>query len=410
MSLEISFSALWRSALCGALLLTSACASDVPEEPALGSTESTALAPLMSSTRPVVGQYIVVLREGAAAEASADLLRAVGGEALFTYQHTIKGFAARLDDAAVKALRADPRVAFIAEDGVVEAMGSGAPPIGSGPIGGNIVQPNAPWNLDRIDQRTLPLSTTYNYLSSGSGVHAYVIDTGFRRTHVEYASRVGNGFDAVTPGGGGDDCNGHGTHLAGIIGGTTYGVAKGVTLHPVRVLSCSGSGSTAQVISGIDWVTANHVKPAVANVSLGGPASAALDAAVLASINAGVTYAVVAGSSASNACNFSPARVTQALTVAASNINDVVSPNANFGPCLDLYAPGVGILSSWHTSDTATATLSGGSMATAHVSGAVALYLQGSPLATPAQAHAHIVGRATAGVLTPSGLLLYTGP
>jgi subtilisin family serine protease len=422
MNQTLSFSALsslGRSALCGALLFASACASDAPADEANAEpvAESTTMAPLMSSPRPVLGQYIVVLhdREASAQATSAELLRAAGAEALYTYQHSIKGFAARLSETAVKALRADPRVAFIAEDSLVETFSSGKPVTGGGPIGGNIVQPNAPWNLDRIDQRNLPLSTTYNYWSSGSGVHAYVIDTGFRLTHQEYAGRVGGGVDVVTPGGNANDCNGHGTALAGLIGGTTYGVAKSVTLHPVRVLGCNGSGTTAQVIAGVDWVTANHVKPAVANMSIGGAANVALDNAVVNSINAGVTYAVVSGSSATNACNFSPARVGPALTVAASNINDGVASSANSGPCLDLYAPGVQVTTTWNTSDTATITLSGGSMGTAHVSGAVALFLQGSPNATAAQAHAHIVNRATPNVLTgvPAGTanrLLYTGP
>ena len=235
-------------------------------------------------------------------------------------------------------------------------------------------QLNPTWGLDRIDQRNLPLTTSYSYVTTGAGVHAYVIDTGIRRTHVEFTGRIGNHFDYS--GGLAVDCNGHGTHLSGTIGGTTYGVAKRVTLHPVKVLDCNGSGSFAQVIAGVDWVTGNRILPAVADLSLGGAPNAALDAAVQRSINRGVVYVVSAGSSGGSACNYSPARIPAAYTVGSSTIADAAHAASNKGPCLDLFAPGINVLSAWHTGDTAWANLSGTSMAAAHAAGAAARYLQ----------------------------------
>jgi subtilisin family serine protease len=209
--------------------------------------------------------------------------------------------------------------------------------------------------IDRIDQRNLPLSTTYTYNFTGAGVHAYIIDTGIRATHQNFGGRVSSqGFTAINDGNGTNDCNGHGTHVSGTVGSSTYGVAKGVTLHAVRVLGCTGSGSTAGVIAGVDWVTQNRILPAVANMSLGGGVSTALDTAVNNSINAGVTYAIAAGNSNANACNSSPARVAAALTVGSTTTSDARSSFSNFGTCVDLFAPGSGITSTWNTSDTAT--------------------------------------------------------
>jgi Subtilase family/Bacterial Ig domain len=279
-------------------------------------------------------------------------------------------------------------VAFVEEDGEVHAVATQTP---------------ATWGLDRIDQRALPLSSSYTYNQTGAGVHAYVIDTGLRATHAQFAGRVGNGYTAINDGRGTSDCNGHGTHVAGTVGGTTYGVAKSVTLHPVRVLNCSGSGTTSGVIAGVDWVTANRVKPAVANMSLGGGASSALDTAVVNSTNAGVTYAVAAGNSNANACNSSPARVAAALTVGATTSTDARASYSNYGSCLDIFAPGSSITSAWYTSDSATNTISGTSMASPHVAGAVALYLQTAPTATPAQVAQAVVAIATQGVVTSPG-------
>jgi hypothetical protein len=278
----------------------------------------------------------------------------------------------------------------------------------------NAVQPSAVWGLDRIDQRLLPLRTTYVYSTTASGVHAYIIDTGILVTHTQFTGRIGNGFTSIADGKGVVDCNGHGTHVAGTVGGTTYGVAKGVWLHPVRVLGCTGSGSNAGVIAGINWVTTNHVKPAVANMSLGGGFSFAVNTAVEKSIKAGVTYVVAAGNEDVDACTKSPASTLTAITVGATDITDTRATFSNWGHCVDLFAPGVGIKSAWHTSNTATNTINGTSMASPHVAGVVALYLKSKPAATPAQATDWVLGYATPGiVLNPvmwsPNRLLYSG-
>jgi subtilisin family serine protease len=369
---------------------------------------STALAPtgLVRSTNAIPGQYVVVLRTGelaargeGAATVAVELTRKVGAQLTHSYSHALAGFAARMSEAEAKALLADPRVEYVAEDAVVKL---------------DATQTGATWGLDRIDQKGLPTNGNYSYHTTGAGVHAYIIDTGIRLTHAELAGRIGNGFDAVTSGGNAADCNGHGTHVAGTVGGTTYGVAKGVTLHPVRVLDCNGSGSFAGVIAGVDWVTANHVKPAVANMSLGGGVFAAVDTAVTNSINAGVTYAIAAGNSNADACNSSPARTPAAITVGATDASDARASFSNFGTCTDLFGPGVSITSSYFTSDTATAVLSGTSMATPHVAGVAALYLERVPTATPAQVTARLTSAALPGAVGNPGagspnLLLHNG-
>jgi subtilisin family serine protease len=288
----------------------------------------------------------------------------------------------------------DSRVAFVEEDGVMEAL---------------VTQAGATWGLDRVDQRSRPLGGSYVYNQTGASVHVYIVDT----THNEFAGRVGNGFSSISDGQGTNDCNGHGTHVAGSVGGTTYGVAKGVTLHAVRVLGCSGSGTTSGVIQGVDWVTANRVRPAVANMSLGGGASSALDAAINNSIAAGVVYAVAAGNSNADACGSSPARVPAALTAGATTSTDARSSFSNFGACLDVFAPGSSITSAWNTSNTAASTISGTSMASPHVAGAAALYLQTNPGAAAATVAQAVVAQATAGVVGSPGTgspnrLLYT--
>jgi subtilisin family serine protease len=272
--------------------------------------------------------------------------------------------------------------------------------------------------LDRIDQRTLPLNAAYTYSTTASNVHAYIIDTGIRTTHADFGGRATSGFDSIN-GGPAEDCNGHGTHVAGTVGGSKYGVAKNVHLVAVRVLDCQGSGTTAQVVAGIDWVTAHAVKPAVANMSLGGSADPVLDNAVRRSISSGVTYAIAAGNGvlglfAQNACTQSPARVSEAITVSATDATDSKPSWANVGTCVDVFAPGINITSDWSTSNTATNTISGTSMATPHVTGAAALYLARHPNARPAEVQAAIVGNATSGVVKSPGFgspnrLLYTG-
>ena len=395
----------------GAALADEAVADEADQSAAQLAAQSTAPAAalptgLLRAARPIPGQYIVVLHEaelaarseGALAVASA-MTKAVGGQLLHGYSHALTGFAAKMSEEAARKLLADPRVAFIEEDGVMQA---------------DATQAGATWGLDRIDQKARPVNGNYSYHTTGAGVHAYIIDTGMRLTHSEYAGRVGNGFDAVTSGGNANDCNGHGTHVAGTVGGSTYGVAKGVTLHPVRVLDCNGSGSYAGVIAGVDWVTANRVLPAVANMSLGGGASAAVDAAVTSSIAAGVSYAIAAGNNNADACSFSPARTPNAITVSATDANDARSSFSNYGTCVDIAAPGSSITSSWLTSDTATAVLSGTSMAAPHVAGVAALYLERAPGATPAQVAAKLASSAVSGVVTNPGagspnLLLHNG-
>ena len=347
--------------------------------------------------RPVANQYIVVLNDYAAdpkgedslAEYIAnDLATAHKGKVDKVYKHSIHGFSIRMSEEDALALSQDPRVDFVEEDGEVHA---------------STVQTGATWGLDRIDQRNRPLDGNYNYTPTGSGVNAYIIDTGIRRTHAQFGGRASAGYDSIGDGQNTNDCNGHGTHVAGTVGGSTYGVAKAVRLYAVRVLNCSGSGTDAGVIAGIDWVTANHVKPAVANMSLGGGASTALDNAVQNSINAGVTYAVAAGNENQNACNVSPARAANAITVGSTTSSDARSSFSNYGTCVDIFAPGSSITSAWYTSDTATNTISGTSMASPHVAGVAVLYLQNNPTASPATVASQIINTATTGVLTGIG-------
>ena len=346
-----------------------------------------------TTERAIPGRYIVVLNDeqpGARANVRpmvAELARQFGGRVAHVFEHTIRGFAASMSATAAAALARDPRVRYIEQDSerfIVQT------------------QTGATWGIDRIDQRDRPLSGTYTY-NTAIGVHVYVIDTGIRALHTEFGGRVADGHSTVADSNGTNDCNGHGTHVAGTIGGITYGVAKDVTLHPVRVLGCSGSGSTSGVIAGVDWVTAHHVLPAVANMSLGGGASTALDDAVRRSIAAGVTYAIAAGNSNANACDSSPARVSQALTVGSSTSSDVRSSFSNFGTCVDIFAPGSSITSAWITNDTATNTISGTSMASPHVAGVAALFLFNNPGATPADVHAAVVNNASVNKLSSIG-------
>jgi hypothetical protein len=351
---------------------------------------------------PSRDSYIVVLKPDTARSAAAapssrplvaamaqELSRAHDGAVTSVYQYALKGFAAQLTADQAEALNNDPRVAYVEPDQVFHTLATQTP---------------ATWGLDRVDQRDLPLNNTYAYNQTGQGVQAYIIDTGIRASHQEFAGRIGNGFTSVNDGNGTNDCNGHGTHVAGTVGGTTYGLAKQVTLHAVRVLSCSGSGSNAGVIAGVDWVTQNHgSSPAVANMSLGGGVSTALDQAVANSISSGVSYAIAAGNSNANACNSSPARVASANTVGATTNTDARSSFSNFGTCVDIFAPGSNITSSWNTSDSATNTISGTSMATPHVAGALALYLQTNPGASPATATQALINNSTPNKVTNPG-------
>ena len=362
-----------------------------------------------TAQRPT-GDVIVVLKEEAASLATESNSRArvssVAGDMASSHRlqvkrsfsHALRGFVAKADDKAIARLLADPRVAYVEEDGYVSI---------------NATQTGATWGIDRVDQRNLPLDSSYTYNTTASGVHAYIIDTGVLLSHSQFSGRMGNGYDAVTSGGNANDCNGHGTHVAGTVGGTTYGIAKGVTIHPVRVLGCNGSGTNSGVIAGMDWVAQNHIKPAVANMSLGGGASQATDDAVQRMVNAGVTVVVAAGNDNGNACSYSPARAANAITVGSTTNTDARSSFSNYGTCLDIFAPGSSITSAWHTSSTATNTISGTSMAAPHVAGAAALYLASNPTASPAQVTSALTGSATPGKVTGAqtgspNLLLYT--
>jgi len=346
------------------------------------------------SENRIPDQYIVVLNDNVAdvdLEASRLAQNYFGDRSSgHTYRSALKGFSVRMSEQGAAKLAEDPRVAFVEEDSEVSA---------------SVTQTGATWGLDRIDQRDLPLNGQYNYDFTGSGVTAYIIDTGIRASHNEFGGRVISGFTAINDGRGTDDCHGHGTHVAGTVGGATYGVAKSVSLVAVRVLNCQGSGTTSGVIAGVDWVRSNHTgtNPAVANMSLGGSASSSLDTAVNNSINDGVTYVIAAGNSNANACNYSPARVANALTVGSTTSIDARSSFSNFGTCLDIFAPGSSITSAWSTSNTATNTISGTSMASPHVAGVAALYLETSPGASPATVVGAIVNGSTLNKVTSAG-------
>jgi subtilisin family serine protease len=345
---------------------------------------------LAPSATAIDGQWIVVLRNGEVAKSETrsvarDLAATADVRPEHVYRTALRGVSAGMSRAEAAELARDPRVAYVEQDAVVRTTAT---------------QADATWGLDRIDQRDLPLSTTYTYDTTAADVTAYIIDTGIRTTHDEFGGRASVGTDSVGDGQNGQDCNGHGTHVAGTVGGSTYGVAKATSLVAVRVLNCSGSGSTAGVVAGIDWVTANADGPSVANMSLGGGASTTLDDAVERSVASGVTYAIAAGNGnifgqPQNACNYSPARVPEAITVGATDNTDRRASWSNYGTCLDLFAPGVNITSSWNDSDTGIDTISGTSMATPHTAGVAALYLQQNPSATPAQVGQAVVANTT---------------
>ena len=341
------------------------------------------------------GAWIVTLRPDVdPAAAAGALAREHGGRVGYVYEHALNGFSFRGSQAAATALQSNPNVVAVEADAEVWL---------------ETTQSSATWGLDRIDQRSLPLSGTYTYEQTGSGVTAYVIDSGIRFSHAQFGGRAVLGADFVGDGQNGNDCNGHGTHVAGTIGGSTYGVAKNVTLVSVRVFGCTGGSTWETIIAGINWAAGDHPAgaPAVANMSLGGGANSSVDSATNGLINDGVATAVAAGNGnviglQANACNYSPARVPAAMTISATDSSDRKVSWANYGDCVDWFAPGVSITSSWSTSNTATNTISGTSMATPHTAGAAALYLEANPGASPATVRDALYDATTKGIVTSS--------
>lgn len=351
--------------------------------------------------------YIVTFVDGTDARAEAARMRAQNFSVSFVYEHVFPGMAVELPAGAAEALARNPRVARIEPDGIAT-------------ISADVTQTGATWGLDRIDQQLLPLDSKFTYPTSpGSGVRAYILDTGILSTHQEFTGRIGPGQSYISDGRGTEDCNGHGTHVAGTVGGTRWGVAKAATLVAVRVLNCSGSGSWSGIIAGLDWVRGDVGSPkrwpAVVNMSLGGGASSSIDTAVTNVVNAGITVVVAAGNSNRNACNFSPARAPAAVTVGATTSSDYRASYSNYGSCLDIFAPGSSITSAWYTGTNATNTISGTSMASPHVAGVVAVLLGQTPTMTTAEVAQTLATTATLNRVLSAGknspnLLLYIGP
>jgi subtilisin family serine protease len=378
--------------------------------PALAGAMALSSTPAQAQTDSGQSATVIVQLAPTAAPVSSlvtTLVNRYGGQVGFTYTTALQGFSVTLPASAVGRLARDPLVKEVTPDQLVTVAD---------------VQSGAQYDLDRIDQRSAALDGNYTYGATGAGVHAYDIDTGITPGHVDFTGRVSIGIDTVGDGANGVDCAGHGTHTAGSIGGTVHGVAKQVQLVAVRVLGCDGSGSSAGIVAGVDWVAGHAVHPAVANMSLGSSlgTDSAIDAAVNGLINSGVTVAVAAGNGygnglyAQNACSTSPADVPNAITVSATDNTDTKPIWANIGNCVDLFAPGVGVVSDWYTSNTATQSDDGTSMSAPHVAGAAALYLQGNPTATPAQVASFLTSQATAGAVKSPGSgsrnkLLYIG-
>jgi subtilisin family serine protease len=382
---------------------TSAAKSPATASARITGREKAAAAKARRDAKLKTAEYIIVFRPAANLDDEIRGIGALKASVGKRFENAFKGVTATLNEKQLKGLSNNPNISFIEKDSSVALI----EPV---PV---TTQTNAPWSLDRIDQLT-GRDGNYNYSVSGSGVTAYVIDTGILSSHSNFGGRVLSGFSSIS--GGTEDCNGHGTHVAGTIGSSTYGVAKSVSLVPVRVLDCSGSGTISGVIAGVDWVASqSSVGLKVANMSLGGGASNALDTAVNGLISKGTTVVVAAGNNGANACNYSPARVPAAITVAASTSTDAFASYSNRGSCVDIVAPGTSIVSTWHTSSTATNTISGTSMASPHVAGAVALFLQQFGLKSPAEMDQIVKAKGSVNVVTslPSGtvnLLVHTDP
>lgn len=360
-------------------------------------------------TQLVPNEYIVALSTSrvSAAQLSAQaqtMAASAGAQIVAIFGAAINGFAVKADAAAINVIRANPTVEYVQPVQVIRAIATQSP--------------TPSWGLDRIDQRNLPLNSSFTYPTGGAAVHIYIIDTGILTTHNDFAGRIGNSANFITPtapsGPAWTDCAGHGTHVSGTAAGTTYGIMKTATIHAVRVLNCNGSGTTTSVVAGINYVITNAIAPAVSNMSLGGGPDVTIDNATNNMVAAGIVSAVAAGNSNANACNFSPARAANALTVGATTITDARASFSNFGTCLDLFGPGQNITSDWIGSNTATNTISGTSMASPHVAGVAALYRSFNPTATATQVASALINNATLNVVTNPGTgspnrMLYMG-
>ena len=373
---------------------TAAPATAAPIRPAIGTV--------------LPGSYLVVLRPAADPQRAVAAAATLGGRIGHRYQAALRGFEVSLTEAAARRLAAHPAVAYLERNATVQvtappADGTGATAPDTAGTTGDVSALATPWNLDRIDQNYLPLNGVYAPTYNGTGVRAYVMGTGVRMTHTDFGGRAISGRDVIDNDNDSSDCNGLSTHLAGTVGGATYGAAKRVTLVAVRNVNCSGSATIAQILASIDWVTANAVKPAVVLLPVGSSINTTMETAVKASIASGLTYVVTAGSSGGSACNYTPSRIPEAITVSTTDSTDTRASFANYGSCVDLFAPGVNIVSDWWTNDTATNMISGTSTSAALATGAVALLLQAHPTWTPAQISAVLNATATTGVVINPG-------